>query len=194
MHLVQIAEGQIDGNRVRWQCPDCQAEIQLPLKSSTTTPTKNAEPPLVIGDTTQTTEPSDLLTRRLDAVAQEVRNPGMVNAFRALHSNSWNDPEAHGRFLQKANQHQALAVAGKLYGTILQISPNDPVAQKAREKILQLGMAQLGAMRTATPRRARGFNRKLWLIGGGIIVVLVAFSLILATSQALMGPAGDSFK
>ena len=63
-----------------------------------------------------------------------------------------------------------------------------------REKVLQLGMAQMGHLRAAAPIRARAFNPKKWLIIGGIIFVLLVFSMLFMAVQSLFSGGPTSLK
>ena len=132
------------------------------------------------------------LAQAFEVIASESpAGRSMKNAFVRLYENTWHQAEAHKKFLQIANQQKALALAGKLYGAVLQSQPEEEMALAGREKVLQLGMAQLGHLRATAPNRARAFNPKKWLIIGGIIFVLLVFSMLFVAVQGLFsgGPA-----
>tara|TARA_B100000683_G_scaffold275713_2_gene327346 strand:- start:2733 stop:3458 length:726 start_codon:yes stop_codon:yes gene_type:complete len=201
LQLVKIADGQTTGTQVRWDCPQCETVISLPCTPSHLP--QPASPPIqeapltsaVPSSTMPQTQPEQTspsknlpvgLAQALEVIASEsAAGRSMKNAFVRLYENTWRETDAHQKFLQIANQQNALALAGKLYGAVLQSLPEDEMAMAGREKVLQLGMAQLGHLRAAAPIRSRSFTPKKWLIIGGLIFVLLVFSMLFVAVQSL---------
>ena len=211
MHLVNISGGQTSGTQVSWDCPQCQQIIALPCtpsmlpqtsdeapQESATKASEPGPPQMATGRPPSAPTAQSLpapLAQALEIIAAEsTASSSMKNAFVRLYENTWSDRGAHQKFLQIANQQNALALAGKLYGAVLQSLPDDEMALASREKVLQLGMAQLGHLRAAAPRRSRSFNPKKWGIIGGIIFVVLVFSMLFFAVQGLFSGGGASLK
>ena len=192
-----------------WDCPQCQQTIALPCTPSMLPrPAQEAvqappleetnpppQPPQEAAAATTIKEMPLHLNRALEVVAAESSAArSMKNAFVRLYENNWPQKNAHQKFLQIANQQNALALAGKLYGAVLQSVPDDAMATAGRERVLQLGMAQLGHLRATATRQSRSFNPKKWLLIGGLIMVLLCFSMLFVAVQGLFSGGAASLK
>ena len=204
LHLVSLNTGTLKNHTICWDCEACKKSIALPFVAgdSVERPERREKPAPALLESE--IEPLHIPASNIEALPlspQEAHAPphqpipdgvakkieslqsdrpgalGIKNAFCRLWEHQWDAPEAHERFVQKANQQNALPIAGQLYGAILQKFPDEKIAANGREKILNLGLLQLGHLRTNVPTSNRKITPKklFWGIGVGIGIILVAF-------------------
>ena len=217
LHLVQVASGYLENNTICLNCIACKAIINLPLKEKAHTKPSNAhkpknvvlpqEPiiPHISASDLQALDPEDHIEPPRSSnplpehLAAQIANihpgrpgsTGIKNAFCRLWEEHWEDSGAHENFLQKANLQNALPIAGQLYGAVLQKFPDDKQAGAAREKILNLGLVQLGHMRGGESITTRKITTKKALWGVGLVVGLTLLTLIFSTlSQVINNSPG----
>ena len=221
LHLVSLKTGTLKNTTICWDCEACKKTIALPfvqndhamLASSAKMPKPvswetDLEPRQIPAShiealpvSTEEAVPAtahpipEALAQQIDALQSDKPGAlGIKNAFCRLWEQQWDAPKAHEKFVQKANQQNALPVAGQLYGVVLQKFPNEEMATAGREKVLNLGLLQLGHLRTMTPVSSPKITQKklYWGIGLGIGLILII--LIFSTFNNVIHSAASLAK
>ena len=207
LHLVRLGNGVLNNNTVCFECTSCHSNIALPYQNDTHAPnTQKAHPhPIALHEDTVLPEIPESHLRALETedekAAQSPQHPlpdalvhqiaaidpdrpgstGIKNACSRLWEEQWDDRSAHESFIQKANHQNALPVAGQLYGAVLRKFPEDKKARFGQEKILNLGLLQLGHMRGTTNTSPRKISTKTALWGIGLIIGNTMLTFIFST-------------
>ena len=217
LHLVQINSGYLKNSTICLDCAACKEIITLPHREKADAQPSNEQKPKAIIlpqepiiphisasdlqplDPEENIEPIPSLHPLPEHLATQIASiepgrpgsTGIKKAFCRLWEEQWEDAGAHENFLQKANHQNALPVAGQLYGAVLQKFPNDKNAGAAREKILNLGLLQLGHMRGGSSITTRKISTKKALWGIGLVVGFSLLTFIFSTlSQVVNNSPG----
>jgi hypothetical protein len=221
LHLVSLTTGTLKNTTICWDCGACKKSIALPFVQNNqvklASPPQIPEPvsaetdleplqipashiealPVAIEEAQPATQHPipEALAQQIDALQSDKPGAlGIKNAFCRLWEQQWDVPNAHEKFVQKANQQNALPIAGQLYGAVLQRFPNEEMATAGREKVLNLGLLQLGHLRTMSPVSGPKITQKKLFWGVGLGIGLILVTLIFSTFNNVIHSAASLAK
>ncbi|MFK8137171.1 MAG: hypothetical protein AB8E15_02315 [Bdellovibrionales bacterium] len=70
----------------------------------------------------------------------------------------YEDRSVHQKFIETCSAHQKLAFASQQYKSMLEVNPQDAIAKKQQQKIIQIATFQVLSQKS--DRSAKTFNRK----------------------------------
>ncbi|MDQ3265017.1 MAG: hypothetical protein M3Y59_15360 [Myxococcota bacterium] len=99
----------------------------------------------------------------------------LLEAWRVL-AQSWEDNDAHDRFLQLSVEEGTLAAAGRLYRIQLAHNRDDPFAARGRDEVVKLAAAASALNLAAEEGPTHGLSRRAQQ---GLLAVLALFLLVM---------------
>ncbi len=110
----------------------------------------------------------------------------LLESWKVL-AQSWEDNDAHDRFLQRAAAQGTLAAAGRLYRIQLAYNRDDPYAARGRDEVVKLAAAASALNLAAAERQTSGLSKRTQyaLLGVLGLFLLVMLGLLIRSLTSM---------